>query len=236
MAQARFSLWIATLAFVPQLVTALVLLLVVSGAQPYQYGWTRHRLGRNVLLGVLAWLVFMPWILTFNAVVTEWYQNWLGRKPEPHELERLAKGNPNDRAFHAAIVWQVSREPGGLVPLLLAISRPDQEATLQALLKLSLTEIGAEAAPELSKLLMAGEEATRREAIRTITLIGPEVRATVPPLVKVLEDRSSPLRVDCIRALAAMGPSARPAVPAVVAGRRCGPLRPAGRVRQRARA
>ncbi len=95
LAQARLSLWAATLAFGPQLAAALAVLFFFGNARPYQFGWTGQRLGRNLLLGVLAWLVCMPWILTLNLLVTEWYRTWLGGKPEPHELERLAAAHPS---------------------------------------------------------------------------------------------------------------------------------------------
>jgi membrane protease YdiL (CAAX protease family) len=94
LALARYSLWISTVSFVPQLVAALALLLVLSGARPYQYGWTTHRLGRNLVIGILAWLIFMPPILAFNAVVSEIYKHWLGGPTEPHALERLTRDGP----------------------------------------------------------------------------------------------------------------------------------------------
>jgi len=93
-ARARFQAWAAVAAF-PFVIVGIVWLLNRSaGAQPYQMGLTPHRLGRNLALGFVVWLVFMPAIMAFNILVTYAYHEWLKGPPQPHALETLAKGQP----------------------------------------------------------------------------------------------------------------------------------------------
>lgn len=94
LAHIRVTLWASVLSLPFQVAVILLVLRNTSGALPYQVGWTSHRLIKNILLGGLTWLAFMPVILAFNMVVTLVYREWLGGPPEPHGLERLAHGAP----------------------------------------------------------------------------------------------------------------------------------------------
>ncbi len=93
-AKARFGAWAMALAL-PFTVAAIVgFLHLKNDARPYQMGLTRHRLGRNLLLGFLAWLVVMPFVLAFNGLVDYVYKVWLNGPSQPHMLEILARSNP----------------------------------------------------------------------------------------------------------------------------------------------
>lgn len=93
-AMARRMLWVTALAFPLEVSSVLCLLALGSRTQMYQLGLTSARLGRNVLLGVLGWLLLVPVVFGLNLVVNLLYLEYAGLKPEEHPLTRLAESNP----------------------------------------------------------------------------------------------------------------------------------------------
>src|SRR5262249_3050721 len=66
---ARVGIWSAAFATPLQILCIPVLLRVSSGTRPYQLGLTTHRWRRNVILGVLGWLLLSPVVHTVNLLV-----------------------------------------------------------------------------------------------------------------------------------------------------------------------
>ena len=87
----RVGLLATALAFPFQVGTVIGVLRFGSGTRPYQFGLTTHRIGRNVLLGVLGWLILTPLVLAVFAL-TEWLQALLVQGgPAAHPFERLRR-------------------------------------------------------------------------------------------------------------------------------------------------
>jgi membrane protease YdiL (CAAX protease family) len=97
-ATVRLGLLATALAFPFQLLSIPFLLRLASETRPYQLGLTTHRLGRNVLLGVLGCLLLAPVVYGLNALFRLGYS----------ELTR------DSGAEH--IFTQVARQPGLLTP------------------------------------------------------------------------------------------------------------------------
>jgi membrane protease YdiL (CAAX protease family) len=90
-AQARIGLLATALAFPFEVWSVLGVLRFASGTQPYQLGLSAHRAGRNVLLGVLGWLILTPPVRALNVLVTWLFS--LGKSPGnvDHPLTRLSR-------------------------------------------------------------------------------------------------------------------------------------------------
>src|SRR5262249_49158976 len=107
----RVGLLISLLAFPFQLLSILFVLQRASNTQPYQLGLTTHRLGRNVLLGALGWLILTPPVLVLNEAVYQAYQ-WLA--PEQvgqHPFTQLAKGGLTGSEWLALVFLAVVAAP-----------------------------------------------------------------------------------------------------------------------------
>jgi membrane protease YdiL (CAAX protease family) len=90
LAQQRLSLW-AVVALPFQVVTVPLLLWRMRGTHPEQLGLTTKRLGRNLLLGLLAWLVLTPLVLGVQYLTRSLFQWWPGGAVQEHPLVVLAK-------------------------------------------------------------------------------------------------------------------------------------------------
>jgi membrane protease YdiL (CAAX protease family) len=114
LAQDRLLLWLSVFCFPFNVATTLVLPRLLSNTQPYQLGLTTHRLGRNVLAGILGWLTLTPLVLGLNLLVGLLYQ-WVAQgMPKPHALMELSHADPfwHERvlvvlsAVVAAPIWE----------------------------------------------------------------------------------------------------------------------------------
>jgi membrane protease YdiL (CAAX protease family) len=84
-AVARFGiLWIPVLA-APLSVALILGLVKLRNGHLFQVGWTGHRLGRNVLLGVLGFFVLTPAVLGVNSGV-DWLWRRVAGEPGTHPL------------------------------------------------------------------------------------------------------------------------------------------------------
>ncbi len=85
----RAALWVGLLALPFRLATVPLVVWLVSGTRPYQLGLTLHRFGRNVLLGIIGWVVCTP--VAYGVL----YGLVLLTKPaEEHPATRLARDHP----------------------------------------------------------------------------------------------------------------------------------------------
>jgi len=84
-------LWMTALLFPFQVATVLVVLRALSGTRPYQLGLTLDRLGRNVTLGVLGWLVLTPAAYLISLLVALVYGAAGKRGLEDHPLTRMLR-------------------------------------------------------------------------------------------------------------------------------------------------
>jgi membrane protease YdiL (CAAX protease family) len=67
---------------------------LLSDTLPYQLGLTTHRLGRNLLLGFLGWLLVTVPVLAVNYYVHLIYQLSTGIQPTIHSLTVLSQSRP----------------------------------------------------------------------------------------------------------------------------------------------
>jgi membrane protease YdiL (CAAX protease family) len=93
-AKNRLTVWATVAAFPLQLLGVFYVIRTASGTEPYQFGWTTHRLGANIQLGVVAWLILTPLVLAVNALVTVAYKVLTEAPLKPHPLEQLALSKP----------------------------------------------------------------------------------------------------------------------------------------------
>ncbi len=91
-AAARLQLLATLLALPLQVLTPFGVTRLLSRAPAYQYGLTTHRLGRNVLLGVLGWAVLTPVVLTVNESVTSLLTYFSEDAVSPHPFDKLVRG------------------------------------------------------------------------------------------------------------------------------------------------
>jgi membrane protease YdiL (CAAX protease family) len=87
----RIGLLATILAFPFEVWSVLGILRFGSGTRPSQIGLTSHQAGRNMLLGVLGWLILTPPVLGLNGLVTWLFS--LGKSPGniDHPLTRLSR-------------------------------------------------------------------------------------------------------------------------------------------------
>jgi membrane protease YdiL (CAAX protease family) len=94
LARARWQLWVGFLCFPLNIATILLLPRLLSDTLPYQLGLTTHRLGRNLLLGFLGWLLVTAPVLAINYYVHLLYQLSTGVQPTIHSLTVLSESHP----------------------------------------------------------------------------------------------------------------------------------------------
>jgi membrane protease YdiL (CAAX protease family) len=128
----RQNIWVHTFGFPLTVASVLLVLFFVSGTRPYQIGIHTHRLGRNILVGGIAWVTFTPFLMVLNVALT-WLLKRLGEPVgEDHALTKLGRNlthplDPILLVFTAVIAAPVIEEllfRGVLQPWLGARSRP----------------------------------------------------------------------------------------------------------------
>jgi membrane protease YdiL (CAAX protease family) len=175
----QVELWIQTLALPLEVVSILLVLYGVSGTRPYQLGLTSSRAGRNVLVGVLAWVTLTPFVFTVNWLASEGYRALVHLNPEEHPLTQLGRGSATsvewillvltatvaapvtEELFFRGVVqpWLSGRTQGGAIAITAALGL----ALLQRLDQLRaswpnrrIAELSEALAPVLFVLLMVG--------------------------------------------------------------------------------
>jgi membrane protease YdiL (CAAX protease family) len=85
----RATPWLTDLSVVSVILSVVVVLRAGSDTRPYQLGLTLHRAGRNLLLGVLAWVAVTPFAYVVLALAT-WVSKLLSANPDEHLLTKLS--------------------------------------------------------------------------------------------------------------------------------------------------
>jgi membrane protease YdiL (CAAX protease family) len=185
-ARVRVALLAGALALPLQLLSVPLLLHLLSGTRPYQFGLTSHRLGRNALLGLLGWMLLTPPVLGINWLVTEAFAELSRESVDEHGFARLSQ-NETVKAFELAMMvfmatvaaplyeellfrgvllsWLERNEAGSVVVMALAgaASVPLQQSKWQAVGQGEWTVL----APALFVLAMAPAYAWVRRKQRT---------------------------------------------------------------------
>jgi membrane protease YdiL (CAAX protease family) len=91
MAVQRFGLWAMALAFPCQIFLILHYLARRHGVRPGELGLTTHRLGRNLLWGLLAWAALTPLVYGVNQLFQWLFRLWPGGVGQGHVLTLLAR-------------------------------------------------------------------------------------------------------------------------------------------------
>jgi membrane protease YdiL (CAAX protease family) len=107
----RLNLWVYVLAFPLQAATVPVVFYILSGVPVARLGLTRHRLGRNVLSGVGAWLLITPIVFGINIVVTVLCNRLASGSVQEHALTRLARGNATGAEWALIVISAVIVAP-----------------------------------------------------------------------------------------------------------------------------
>jgi membrane protease YdiL (CAAX protease family) len=92
--RARVGLWTSIFCFPLNVATLLLLPRLLSDTRPFQLGLTSYRLGRNVFLGVLGWMILTPLVLWVNVLAHQLYVRITGGEPALHSLTMLSRSNP----------------------------------------------------------------------------------------------------------------------------------------------
>ncbi len=130
--------------------------------------------------------------------------------------EGIADDDEDQRRRAANIVQQLgSRAKPLLEPLLEAFEAAGEERAEELALPLALL---APAAPEARAALIAavGDPARRRAALPVLSLLGGDLRETVPDLIAILEANDDPSRWQAMSLLGDIGPAASDAVPVLI--------------------
>jgi membrane protease YdiL (CAAX protease family) len=90
----RISLWVKAFSLPLVLISVPALLWALSGARPYQLGLTAHRLGKNVLLGVLTAVCVVP-VVYLILYAVDWLLRGSGGAPEEHPITKLVRSHPH---------------------------------------------------------------------------------------------------------------------------------------------
>jgi membrane protease YdiL (CAAX protease family) len=107
----RLLLWARALAFPFQALAIPFVLLAFLGARPAQLGLTRRRLGRNVLFGLVGWVVFTPLAFGVNVLTARFLSEaGLGGEQE-HPLTQLAGLGPTPAEWALLIFTAVVVAP-----------------------------------------------------------------------------------------------------------------------------
>lgn len=93
-AAARRSMWSASIAFPLQAILIPYAFRRLSETEPYQLGLTLHRVGPNVSVGVMGWLIVSPLLYALNVLVMLCLLRLPGLEPERHPLEQMLRDHP----------------------------------------------------------------------------------------------------------------------------------------------
>jgi membrane protease YdiL (CAAX protease family) len=89
----RINLWRSDFAMPLSVGSMVALLWALSRTRPYQLGLTAHRLGRNVLLGVLTAVCVVPVVYLILLAVNALLRG-VGEAPEEHPITKLVRTHP----------------------------------------------------------------------------------------------------------------------------------------------
>ena len=90
LSMARRNLWALVMGVPFQVASIVLLFKAISDAQPYQFGLTSHRCGRNVLLGFVVWLSLTPPVLLIQVLSTIVYKS-LFQETDQHGFQEMAR-------------------------------------------------------------------------------------------------------------------------------------------------
>ena len=90
---ARQHLWTAPLAFPFEVATVLGFAYLLLGVRPTTLGLTRHRLGRNVVLGLGSAALLTPLVVGLHQLIVWLYRRGLDIAEQKHPLARLGEMN-----------------------------------------------------------------------------------------------------------------------------------------------
>jgi membrane protease YdiL (CAAX protease family) len=85
---------VSVISFPLNLATILVVPRLLSNTHLYQLGLTRHRLGRNIFIGVLGWVCLTPAVLGLNELVRRAYALITLSTPKENALAGLGRNHP----------------------------------------------------------------------------------------------------------------------------------------------
>ncbi len=91
LAQERLALWAMVMATPLYVGSVTLLLFLLGGARPRQFGLTTQRLGLNLLFGIGVWLVVTPVVLGLHQLVQSFYQAAFQKVPAEHPLTQIAQ-------------------------------------------------------------------------------------------------------------------------------------------------
>jgi len=91
----RSSIWLTAVTFPFQIATILGFLAFVSRARISDIGLAQRYFGRNVLLGVIGWLIFAPTVLLLNFAINLLYRGLIQAPVEEHPMMRLVQADPS---------------------------------------------------------------------------------------------------------------------------------------------
>jgi membrane protease YdiL (CAAX protease family) len=96
----RVNLWRSDFAMPLSVASMTALLWALSSTRPYQVGLTAHRLGKNVLLGVLTGVCVVPVVYLILLAVNASLRG-VGEAPEEHPITKLVRSHPRSIDFVA---------------------------------------------------------------------------------------------------------------------------------------
>jgi len=135
---------------------------------------------------------------------------------EPGERRATSDEIPQPSA-EELVELRAKYEPESPLSSMVEPAEPRQPAfSLRATAADSLARIGAPAVPALIEALGADEAATRLQAARALSRMGPPASDAIPALVRALNDPDVRVRNQAARALGQIGSEAVPAIPALV--------------------
>ena len=107
----RSSLWLAVVTFPFQVATIIGFLTLVSRARLSDMGLTESFLGRNLLLGVIGWVLLAPAVLVLNVGVNLLHRGLLQVRVEEHPMMRLMQAESNSLELGLMVFTAVVAAP-----------------------------------------------------------------------------------------------------------------------------
>lgn len=136
----------------------------------------------------------------------------------PDAILRKARESKNE--FGANVLAEQRREESqageSQVAKSQVVIQPHDTWTMRQTAVFALGRIGPAAVPALIQTLRNPDPNLRRQAVDTLSRIGPEAAAAVPDLIHALSDPDPLVRRTAARALGQIGPAAADSVPALI--------------------
>ena len=85
-----------------------------------------------------------------------------------------------------------------------------------SLVATSLVALSDDDISDLQTKIESAEVRERREAVRTLSLIGDKAAEALPALIKALDDKDTQVRAHALAAITQLGPNAKTAVPRLI--------------------